>query len=303
MFWNRKVSLAFFLLVSGVVLPKPGGRLAVLINLYLLLVGTSLGWTILVRLGLFSFGVAAFWGLGAYVVALAFLKGGVPGTWTLPLVAVAALLISFALGALLVRLNPLVFPLATLALVELFRVLALNMPSLTYGAVGYVGVPPLGGWMAGSRGGLVLGGAYLLLCGALALYYIHPLRALRVAAVEENPLVAEALGISLVGERLKGFVVSALTAALGGALYVFLFGVLDPGDLFSIRYSAMPMILGLLGGMALPLGPLWAGIGLMLVYDFWLVPFFPSMHHLFYGLVLMLWVWFLPGMESLEERE
>ncbi len=301
MFWSRGVFLALALLVFGVVFPRAGGRLAVLVNLYLLLVGTSLGWVILARLGLVSFGVAAFWGLGAYIGVLALLKGGIPGAWTFPMVLGMTLVISLVLGALLVRLKPLVFPLATLALVELFRVLVLNMPDITFGAVGYVGIPPIGGWMAGSRGGLVLGGIYLLLCWLLAFYYIHPLRALRVAAVREDPLVAEALGISLVGERLKGFVASALTAALGGVLYVFLFGVLDPGDLFSIRYSAIPMVLGLLGGAALPLGPFWAGIGLMLVYDFWLVPLFPTLHHLFYGLVLMLWVWFLPGREFLEE--
>ena len=82
--------------------------------------------------GLVSFGHAAFYGIGAYTLALLTPKYEAASLWlTLPAAVLAAALCALAIGALVVRVKGIYFIMVTLAFAQMFYFLAVSLK--TYG--------------------------------------------------------------------------------------------------------------------------------------------------------------------------
>ena len=86
--------------------------------------------------GQVSFGHAAFFGAGAYATMILYLSGGIAPWWGMLIGGVAAALLSLPIGLLCFRLRGPYFSLATLAMAEIVRLVALNWESLTGGPSG-----------------------------------------------------------------------------------------------------------------------------------------------------------------------
>ena len=106
--------------------------LPVLVSTEYVLLGMSMIVTMLLGLsfnllfgyaGMFSFGQAAFYGLGAYVTVL-LLNDGVGFYLALLAGVAAAVLVALLSGVLLVRLEPIAFIMLTFALADLFEFIA-----------------------------------------------------------------------------------------------------------------------------------------------------------------------------------
>ena len=123
------VALAFAVtMVGSAVLNDWLFRVATLVML-------AVSWNLMANAGLVSLGHSAFWGIGSYATVLSANTLGLPfGVAFVPAVVVGALL-----GVLLAlttgRLKGIFFAIATLALSEGLRVLALMLPEVTGGAV------------------------------------------------------------------------------------------------------------------------------------------------------------------------
>ncbi len=211
--------------------------------------------------GLLSFGHSAYYGVGGYVTALALVHGwaGLPGALALGMAAAA--LAGLLIGYFCVRLDEIYFAMLTLAFSQMLFAIAWQWTEVTGGSDGILGVPrpPLrlpGGTVALESAAAFYGlvavvvlGAVLLLWAVATSPFGEALRAIR-----ENPERAVFIGIPVRRYRLAAFVLSAAFAGLAGALVAPFGRTASPELLFWMK-SAEPVLMSLLGGIKVFLGP------------------------------------------------
>ncbi len=191
--------------------------------------GATLGLSVYLPLmaGQLSLATPGFYALGGYIAAIASTKilpiilptrtGLVPISWVLLEMLVAGLisgLLAIVLGIPVLRLRGIYLAIATIAFVEILRVVALNL-EITGGAVGIFGIPqpfqsPLEYlWIA------------LPLLG-LSMVFMYRLEKIRVGraliAIREDELAADSMGINPTYYKVLAFTLSAILAGIVGAV-------------------------------------------------------------------------------------
>lgn len=240
--------------------------------------------------GLLSFGQAAFFGLGAYTMALLVARGGWPFPATLPLAFLVSALGALAIGFLSIRLSRIYFTMLTLAFAQLLYAVAHKWYAFTGGDNGITDLRPPGIW-----GESLFYYYAVLFLFALGVFFLWALErspfgyALR--ALRDNRARAEAVGINAFGHLLLAFVISGALSGLAGALQGALQRSVFPDYLFWTR-SAEAILATILGGSGVFLGPaIGATVFLLLRVvvqantEYW--PFF-------LGTLLLLMVLFFP---------
>jgi branched-chain amino acid transport system permease protein len=254
--------------------------------------------------GQLSLASAGFYALGGYIAAILSTRVFVSadGTYPLGLLLVEMVIAGFAAGLLAVpvgilalRLRGIYLALATIAFVEILRVLSLNL-DITGGAIGIFGIPqPFGSqieylWVAGP----------LLILTMLFLYRLERVRTGRaLIAIREDELAAEAIGINPFFHKVLAFTLSAVLAGCIGALSAHVLntwnarqGTFDA----SISHLAFVLVGGsrtfagpVAGGMLLTFLPeaLRALAGIAGLPD-WLVQFLKDGRIIIYGLLIVL---------------
>jgi len=203
--------------------------------------------------GLVSFGQGAFYGIGAYTVALAWMHLNASFWVTLVVAPVVGGVAALAVGLLALRTRQLYFALLTLAVSQLLYVIVQQQESFTGGADGVFG-PMLPGFL------LNPGNAYwftlaVAAIGLLVLWQItrSPF-GMTLRAIRENRERAEALGVNVFLHQLLAFTFSGFFCALAGVLYV-VWGQSANPNLFSWTESGYPIFMAVLGGQYMFLGP------------------------------------------------
>jgi branched-chain amino acid transport system permease protein len=233
--------------------------------------------------GLVSFGQGAFYGIGAYTVALAWLHLHTSfwiGFVCAPVVgAVAAL----AVGLLALRTRRLYFALLTLAVSQLLYVIVQQQIQFTGGANGVFG-PILPAFLTSQDNGYWFTLA-VAVAALLALWQVtrSPF-GLTLRAIRENRERAEALGVNVFRHQLIAFVISGACCALAGVLFVVFDQSTNP-DLFNWTESGYPILMAVLGGQFTFLGPALGALIYEQARDVLLVNFTDS--QLVFGLVLL----------------
>lgn len=209
-------------------------------------------------LGVFSFGHAAFFGLGAYVAGLLQIRLDAPYWSTLPfaILLAAAIGVIFTLPAL--RMRGIYFAITTLACAEIVRLAVVSFPELTRGYMGLSVMQPtsLLGWQADHVTQFFYVTYFFLLiaCVVLARFIKSP-RGRGLIAIRENEPLALSVGVPVLSTTVAAFAVSAGLAGLAGALYAGFVGIASP-DLMSVSYSALALLMVVIGGR----GTLWGAI-------------------------------------------
>lgn len=295
------IALALALLVAvPPLLPKYA--LEVLISiLFFGYLGAS--WNILGGYGgQFSFGHAAFFGIGAYTSTLLFLQLGV--TPWLGMVAGGALAASFGLfaGYLSFRygLRGPYFSLVTLAFAEMLRVVAVNWKAMG-SSLGLVvpnrGSAPLQFLFAEKLPyyyvilAMVLGA--LLICRAIE----RSRMGYALAAIRENEDAAEASGVNALATKLSAMAVSSFLTALGGTFYAQYFAYIDPSLTFGPAISIGGLLPAIVGGAGTVAGPLLGSFVLTPISEITraMLRGRAGADIMLYGLILILVISFLPN--------
>src|ERR1700722_14700493 len=197
--------------------------------------------------GLASFGHAAYFGLGAYGVALLAKMAGLPMIACLLIGPLLGCLGAAVFGFFAVQLSGVYFAMLTLAFAQIVWSIAFQWVGVTGGDNGILGVWPES-WAASPSH------FYWLSLGVAAL----SVAALRVAtfspfgfalrATRDSPLRSEAIGID--GKRIQwtAFVIAGTVAGVGGALFAYLKGSVFPDNL-GISLSVDALVMVLLGGV------------------------------------------------------
>ena len=270
----------------------------------LLFATMALAWNILGISGSISLGHAAFFGAGAYGSALLSLDLGLSPWFTIPLGGLIAVGIGLIMGLICMRLRGAYFALATLAFVEIPRVITDNWDEVTRGSIGLVRLPGLPSLHLGSWhfdiGSSVTASYYLVYIYALVLlcivgFVFRSNLGLALQAVREEEIAAEAVGIRTNSLRLFSLLLSAFFTGVSGACYAHLVRYIGPELVYGIHFSAIPMIFAICGGRFTIIGPALAALILYPVDQFIFHPLLPSGHEFLYGVVLILTVLFMPA--------
>jgi branched-chain amino acid transport system permease protein len=254
--------------------------------------------------GQFSFGHAAFFGIGAYTSTLLLVRLGVsPWAGFLAGAALAAAFGCFA-GYLSFRygLRGPYFALVTLAFAEMLRLVAVNWMAVG-GPMGILIPLPRAGealWRLQFPDKLPY--YYLMLALLLAALGLNRLveRARLghvLAAIRENEEAAEASGVDTFRAKLQAMALSASLTALGGTFYAQYFSFIDPTLAFGPAVSVEILLRPIVGGPGTLLGPVLGSLVLTPLSELTrsLIRGRPGVDVMVYGAVLVVVVTFLPG--------
>jgi branched-chain amino acid transport system permease protein len=206
-----------------------------------------------------SLGHAAFFGVGAYTVALLFqhrqvTSGYEPFYW-LPLVGLLAAAIGVPVALIAMRTRSDVFAIVTITLLFVAQTLATNLRSWTGGSQGKsLPVPPFGldhfEWPFYYAMLVLLLAAMLLTFGAMRSKVGLSLQA--VAADEDK---ARGIGVRVTGIKVLAFAVSVGVAAMAGGVWAYYQGFIYPRYAFDPLLTIGMVLMVFLGGRATLWGP------------------------------------------------
>lgn len=202
--------------------------------------------------GMVSFGHAAFFGTGAYVVALLMKKAGFGFLPALIIAPVAAAIVAAIIGWFCVRLTGLYFSILTLAFGQLLYLVVFQAYSFTGGDDGIHGIPkpeiltPVNYYL------LCL--VIFLLCFVLMRMLINSCFGLTIRAIRENPERARFLGVNDRRYQLLNFIIAGSFAGLAGGLFTEL-NRFAQTEFLHWSKSAEPILSSLVGGMFSLVGP------------------------------------------------
>jgi branched-chain amino acid transport system permease protein len=266
-------------------------------------------WNLMMGLaGQLSLGHALYVGLGGYVAAMLWVYFGI-GPWlgVIPAMAIAAICGGvIAWLGFRFSIEGVYFALLTIAFAEFTRI-AFDHIGVAGGAGGFF-VPyqaeRFGEWW-NLRGGPLLFYYVGFALAAGAVILIARLKRSRLGyqwlAVREDQQAARALGIDVLGAKMKAALISSAMTALGGVFYAFYYNSLFPMQVFGIDRSIELMLAPIIGGLGTifgpvlgafiltPLGELLTAVTEKLGIDA------PGAKSLFYGATLMLIIFLRPA--------
>jgi branched-chain amino acid transport system permease protein len=250
------------------------------------------------RCGQLSLATPGFYVIGGYVAALLSTRwpalagdgAGYPLTslaLELVLAALVAVAVALAIGRPVLQLRGIYLAIATIALVEILRVLNLNL-EWSGGAVGIFGIPqPFSG-----PGGYALATGLLL---ALVCWLCSRLESMRLgramAAIRDDELAARCMGIPTADVKLTAFVLSAVIAALTGVLAAHFLNTWNARQ-GSFDASVTSLAFVVFGGSRLWLGPVLGGLVITALPE--LLRPVGDLRLILYGLVILVGPIFFP---------
>ncbi|HMF89164.1 MAG TPA: branched-chain amino acid ABC transporter permease [Candidatus Angelobacter sp.] len=248
--------------------------------------------------GQLSLGHVAFFGVGAYGLAM-FTARGVPVWISIFLAAAAATGFAAVIGLIVFRLRGPYFTLSTIAFAEVLRLGAANLTA-TGGAIG-LSTPALFRPRTFFETHLLstVQQFYLAAVTLAAVCFVINYATSKsrpgyyLMAIREDEETAAAVGISTAGYKLRALLISAFLTALGGALYGSAFQYIVPDSALSIEISVQMAIITMLGGAGTLLGPVIGAILLLGASEVFKNRFQES-HLLIYGILIVVVVLFLP---------
>lgn len=241
-----------------------------------------------------SLGHAAFFGIGAYTVAILTAKG-ISFWLALPLAVAECFVVGLALGFPALRVQTIYLAFATLGFNTALWLVMRNEEWLTGGTFGInnIGRPGFLGFSL--EGNLAY---YYLVLGVTVVLAWLLWRLLNspwgkaFTALRDNPIRAESLGVDIQRYTLLAFAIGAAYAGAAGALFAPLVQFIEPAP-FAVGSSIMMYLMVVVGGAGYFLGP-FVGAAVGVLVPEWLR--FAQAWYLFvFGAAVVLMMLWLPG--------
>ena len=286
----RNLALLGALLLGLLALP---GFLSVYLRSFVLFtmmyVVLALSWNIISGFtGYTSFGHVAFYGIGAYACAILVADHGWPWLATLGVAALVAALVAVAIGYPVLRLKGPYFAIAMLGAAEGTRVVATVWDDLTHGGLG-ISLPSAETSRATYYAMLALMAVTIVVAYAIG----HSRFGVRLNAIREDEVAAEALGITATLYKLAAFTLSAAFPAVAGGIQAYKVLYIDPPSVFFVQITIAMALMSMLGGKGTVIGPIVGAAVLYTVQELTWVNF-PTAHLIAYGLFIVVVARFMP---------
>jgi branched-chain amino acid transport system permease protein len=249
--------------------------------------------------GYVNFGHIVFFGLGGYFGFFLLSEWG----WPIYIAMVAggclSVVLALVVGAAVLRLRGAYFALATIGINEAARAFVANFKPFG-GATGlfvnFSAYDKYGG--AGQALWWIFILLWLVTIATVVLSYLvkHSRFGLGLIAIREDEDAAMVMGVKAPWDKTKAFALSAFFPGLVGTLYFFKNGNVEPEDAFRFQLSLEILVMVMLGGKGLVLGPILGAFAYERLRGYLLVsPLFKNLHLALSGGVLLLIVLFVPG--------
>ena len=266
-------------------------------NYYYLQLLTIIGINTLLALGLnmlmgyagqISLGHAAFYGIGAYTTAILTVNYDLNPWIALPCAIFLAIIVAAIVGIPTLKLTGYYLGMGTLGFGMIIHILFREWSSITGGASGFMGIPPL---EIGSFSFFPARNYFYLVWFTVIASFIFCKRLINsrmgraLRAIHDSENAAKAVGINTRNMKLEIFVFSAALSALSGFFYAHMVSFISP-ESFSFLVSVKIVTMVVIGGMASIWGSL-LGASLLTMLPEWLHSF-SDFEMVVYGLILML---------------
>lgn len=237
--------------------------------------------------GYVSLATAAFFGIGAYAVAV---LGEVLPFWLVLVVAgLTGLVLAILVGLATLRLSGVYFVIFSFGLAELIRQIITWYEVTRTGTLGryiFVDITPTQIYL------LLLG---LLVVTTLARWWLNRSRfGLALFAMAEDEAMARHAGVPVVMLKLGLFAFSAVIMTLVGAVQSPRYVYVEPSIVFNPIVSFLTLIMALTGGPRHLWGPICGAVPLFFLFE-WLSVQFPDQYSLILGAIFVLIVAVLRG--------
>ena len=217
--------------------------------------------------GLPSFGHAAFFGLGAYIIAYV---SGVNNLTlsltnnillTVPIVVIGTGTIALIIGSLALRTDGIYFLMITLAFAQMLFSVAMRWSAVTGGSDGLIGIPrpeiDLGVWKYSFESRTAF--YYFVVTTFVTIYFglhniIHSPFGLALKGIKSNQMRMQALGYKTLNYKIGAFVIAGVIAGIAGMLLAQFYWHASPENLYWTM-SGQALIMVILGGVGTLIGP------------------------------------------------
>jgi ABC-type branched-subunit amino acid transport system permease subunit len=252
--WSVAIIAAAFLVPAVTASPMAYS----IANQILIAVTAAFSVYIMLRMDLLTFAVPTFMAIGGYTAAIAGRSFGITDLVLLTTLAfLMPMLLALPLGALVLRLRGVYFVLVTFVLTEITQLVLFEASVVTGGSNGLVGMPAptfFGLTLADNQAVLSVT-AGLALLGAIVTAVVTRYFRQHFAAIEENEVLAESLGLVVWHYKALGFAVAGGVSGLAGFALVNMLLTAHPSSfspLSSVNYIAYTIV----GGKSSMLGPI-----------------------------------------------
>ncbi len=264
----NRAGLVAILLAWGLLALLPFGRDAIGYPVFYLVFLTTVwfwaaqatSWNILSGFsGYFSFGQAAFVGIGAYTAAVLVGRQEWGFFATLPVSAALSTLLALGVGALAFRLRSLrgeIFALLTLAVPFILGSIARINPAIDGGQGIIVPTPDEADLFGGFQEMLYLLSLTIAFVAILAAWAMqHSRVGWALFAIRDAEDVAEGLGVPTFRYKMLAIGVSGLLGGLAGSVFALQIGFVTVESVFGLTIPLFVIIMSVLGGRTTWLGP------------------------------------------------
>jgi branched-chain amino acid transport system permease protein len=214
--------------------------------------------------GQISLGQAGFFGIGAYVSAIAATRLGVPPLLGMVAATIVPAILAYLVGRPILRLKGYYLAMVTAGLGLIVHTVFVEWESMTGGYSGVANIPPLS---IGSFAFDTPRAIYYLASGCAILVFLLAYRMIATSygramrTTRESETAARSVGIDVSRLKAEVFALSAALSGFSGALYAHYVGYISP-DTFTIDASINLLLALVVGGI----NSLWgAAVGAILL--------------------------------------
>ena len=257
------------------------------------------GWNLVAGYtGQISLGTHAFFGLGAYTTAMIWHYDVMKGMnyyfdpLTMVLSGLVPMIFAVAIGIpLLSKLQGDYFALGTLGFGEIVKVAFIKGKGFTGGPIGimipstlYTTMKPHY-WTA----------LFLAFAATAVIYLIARSRmGLALVAVREDETAALSNGINILKYKVLALAICAFLVGLCGSLYTYYLFHVSPDGFLILKWTIYPILMCVMGGSGTVIGPVLGTVlmtGVFTLANIW----FPAIHPIFSGIIIILVMLFMPN--------
>lgn len=268
-----------------------GAYLVHVLTSIMIFLSLGLSWDMMLRTGQLSFGIAGFFGLGAYASIIAVDDFSVHPLLSILVAAAFSALVALGLGWIVLRLREIYFAITTLALSSVFMIFARNLSNITGGSAGKVLYQSI-------FNGDPIKIYWLVLSVTLFVVFISELFErtrirFAISSIRNDEITAKCSGVNIFKYLLFVFILTSAIQGAMGALYAQQYAFVEPESTFSANFLLLPMSMALVGGIYSTVGPIIGALTLGLASEY-LKLVMPYGHLVIYGLILIITIMFMP---------
>ncbi len=267
----------------------------------LLFIAATTGWNIFSGYtGYIALGHAAYFGLGAYALAIMCQDWHIPGGYIpfllVPVAGLVAAAFSVVLGWIALRVRRHTFVVITIAIFFIFQLLAYNLTGLTNGSIG-LGLPIPTDWSGDFFNIPFYYAALAVVVMAIVIswWVRHSKYGLGLLAIRDDEDRALGLGVKAGPSKLAAFVISALIVGMVGAIWAYFVESIYPPSAFDATFDVAIALMAFLGGLGTIVGPILGALLLEPTQQYFTLQFGQSGFYLvIYGALFLVVLLLLP---------